>query len=266
MSGKYSKKKTRRVTLRGILLTIIAALLVICILMTLILQKMDPKPSGEQTTGETSAENTETAGPAGTPETAPARLDELEPVSINLGSGMRITDVGKYTGVYMEDGTDEIVSGVMMITVTNEGETAVQYAEISVPVGDNTAKFTLSTLPAGSTVVLLEQTRMEYVPETYTTAIAENVVLFSEPLSLCEDRVKIGILNGAVNVTNISGEDITGDIVIYYKNSAADVYYGGITYRIRVEGGLKADEIRQVMGSHLSESGSTVMFVTCGAG
>jgi hypothetical protein len=52
--------------------------------------------------------------------------------------------------------------------------------------------------------------------------------------------------------------------VIYYKNSASDLYYGGITYRIRIEGGLAAGEIRQAMGNHLSESGSAVMFVTIG--
>ena len=105
---------------------------------------------------------------------------------------------------------------------------------------------------------------MEYTSEVYTTALAENVVIFQESLTLCEDRLKIQMLDGVLNVSNISGKDIDGDITVYYKNSAADVFYGGITYRIRIEGGLKKDEIRQVVAGHVSDSGSALMFVTCG--
>ena len=192
-------------------------------------------------------------------------FDQVEKVSVNLGYGLFITDVGKYTGIYMEDGTNETVSGVLMIVVTNNGQEAIQYAKINLPVNDETAVFTLSTLPAGQSVVLLEQSRMQWsVGENYTGATLENLAVFSQPLSLCEDQLKLQILDGAVNVTNISGKDIAGDIVIYYKNSAADLYYGGITYRVRIEGGLKAGEIRQIMASHFSDTGSKIMFVTIG--
>ena len=69
----------------------------------------------------------------------------------------------------------------------------------------------------------------------------------------------------AINITNISGEDIPGTISVYYKNSAADIYYGGITCRIQIQGGLKADEICQVMTKHASDTGSRILFVTVGA-
>ena len=65
-----------------------------------------------------------------------------------------------------------------------------------------------------------------------------------------------------MNITNISGNDITGDVVIYYKNASSDMLYGGITYRVTVTGGLKAGEIKQLTGSHFSASGSRIMFVT----
>jgi hypothetical protein len=42
------------------------------------------------------------------------------------------------------------------------------------------------------------------------------------------------------------------------------MYYGGITYRIRIEGGLKAGEIRQGTAAHFNPDNSTVVFVTCG--
>ena len=39
------------------------------------------------------------------------------------------------------------------------------------------------------------------------------------------------------------------------------IYYGGITYRITLENGLKTDEVRQMMASHFSDTGSRIMFV-----
>ena len=98
----------------------------------------------------------------------------------------------------------------------------------------------------------------------YTTAIAKSVVLFEQPLSLHSDQLKIQVLNGAINVTNISGKDITGDFVIYYKNASSDLLYGGITYRITVNGGIKAGEIKQITASHLSTAGSRIMWIAIG--
>ena len=193
-----------------------------------------------------------------------AQINVLDDVSINLGNGMYITEVGKYTGVYMEDGSDEIIPDVLMITVENKGQEAIQYAEVLMPAGDKEAFFSMSTLTPGSKMILLEQNRMEYVEESYTTAIAKNVVVFSKELGLCEDKVKIQILDGVINITNVSGKDIDEDIIIYYKNSAEDVFYGGITYRARIEGGLEKGEVEQIMASHCSQTGSTIMFVTCG--
>ena len=263
MSGKYVKKK-KKSRWRGwaVILLVLAAA---CALIVWALadnaagQPTDPVAQDEPTQAQSDTEE-----PTGESATKPVQIDELKEISINLGSGMRITDVGRYTGVYMEDGSDDIVSGVMMIAVTNEGEQAVQYAEISLPVGEEMACFTLSTLPAGGTVILLEQSRMEYVPGEYVTAVAENVALFQEPPDMREDQLKIQNLQGALNISNISDVDIEDDICIYYKNSAADVYYGGITYRVRLEGGLKAGEIKQIVASHFSQSGTAVMFVTCG--
>lgn len=192
----------------------------------------------------------------------PVKIETPEKVNINLGYGLYITDVAKYTGIFMEDGTDEIVSDVMAIVVENTGNTDVQFAEIEVPVGKQTASFKLTTLPAGESMVLLETGRMQFTDMDFTTSIAKNVVLFQEPLSCCEDKLKIQILSGALNITNISGNDITGDVVIYYKNASSDMLYGGITYRVTVTGGLKAGEIKQLTGSHFSASGSRIMFVT----
>ena len=162
----------------------------------------------------------------------------------------------------MEDGSDEVVSGILMIIVSNTTDTTLQYGKISLKAGETDAIFELTTLPAGKSVVLLEKSRLEY-DETmlYTDVKAENTAYFQQEPSLMADTVKLQVLDGVINVTNISDKDIDGEIVIYYKNAASDLYYGGITYRSRVAGGLKAGETRQVAGGHLSKSGTAVMFV-----
>ena len=191
--------------------------------------------------------------------------DYLADCIINLNNGLIITDIGSYTGVYMEDGTDEVVSGVLMMIVRNISYETVQYSKITLQTGDADAVFELTTLPAGQAVVLLEKTRMAYDKNaTYETAKTDNLAVFAEEPSLKEDIISIQVLDGIMNVTNISDSDIDGEIVVYYKNSAKDLYYGGITYRSRVTGGLKAGEVRQISGAHMSKSGTKVMFVVAG--
>jgi hypothetical protein len=201
---------------------------------------------------------------ASQPSTNPVKIEGVDNVNIDIGSGMRIVDVAKYTGIYMEDGTNEVLSGLLMIVVKNEGTKDIQYAEVEMPVGDQTAYFKLSTLPAGESMVVLEKNRMAYTDGDYQTAISKNVAFFQAPLSLCKEKIVIQALNGTINITNVSGADITGDVVIYYKNSASDMLYGGVTYRCVISGGLKKGEIKQISASHFTANGSRVMFVTCG--
>ena len=114
-------------------------------------------------------------------------------------------------------------------------------------------------------MVLLDLNRMQYIPDTeYSSVIVENAAVFRQELSVCADKILLQVLDGAVNVKNISGEDIDGDIIVYYKNYSSGIYYGGITYMIRIQGGLKANEVRQSTAAHIYPSGSSVMFVTCG--
>ncbi len=185
-------------------------------------------------------------------------------MSLNVGSGLTIVDIGPYTGMYMEDGSNEIVSGVVMCIVRNDGDRAVEYAEIKLSDGQKDIPFTLTALLPGRSVVLLATDRTAYdKAATYTAAMAESVAFFSYEPSLQAERLKIQGLDGGLNITNISDADITGDVVIYYKNVASDgLLYGGITYRTRISGGIKAGELKQGMTQHFSVKGSEVLFVT----
>lgn len=258
--GKFAKQKKKAGKGLWIAVCVLILLLAAVVGMLYMLPEDETEAPASETQQTTTSEQQLTSESEPEPTSAPAVKD-----SINLGYGIYVTDVGSYTGMYMEDGSDEVLSDILMLVIENKGEQDVQYAEISMQLGEQTARFTATTIPIGEKMVLLEQNRMQWdetVDYSQVYPMAENVAYFQDPISLQEEQLKIGIVDGAINVTNISGRDIPGTISVYYKNAADDIYYGGITYRITIEGGLKADEIRQVMTNHASDTGSKIMFVT----
>ena len=269
MSGKYlSKEKSKKRPKGGMgkVIALILALAVLCaaVIFLIVYDPQQPagQPDGEQINPEQSEqqENENVAETQAVVQQTPAQEQNFE-----LDRGLQITKVGSYTGAYMEDGSDEVVSDILMIMVTNSGEEYIQYAEIELSGENGTAIFSFSTLYPGETMVVLEKNRLACADEVrYTTATLTRMAAFSETPSLCEEQLKIQLLDGAINVTNISGNDITNEIIIYYKNCTDGLYYGGITYRIRIAEGLKADETRQMLAEHFSGDGSKIMFVTCG--
>ena len=267
MSGKYAKKKNNTVLIIVLVLVLIAAAVAV-VMMQGGKTGSEPVPTtvptevggAEQNVTEDVTENvTEnvTEGPTEEPSELPI------PEGIDLGSGLVITEVGSYSGSYVEDGSDEQVSDVLMIQVYNYGTAPVQYAEISLTVGNKTANFTLTTLPVGESMMVLESSRMAFDKKAeYTEGEARNVARFQTPMSLCQDKIQIQSMEGALNIKNVSGQDIAGDVFIYYKNVSDGVLFGGITYRVRIAGGMKAGEVRQVISNHYTGS-SRLMFVTC---
>ena len=264
MSGKYSKKKKKSLWPVVILLVLVMALFATLWFLASRDQEEMPLPQQTQPVQTTEAiENTE--APESTEiQTEPPYTfqQEVEGVtSFNLGEGLNIRRYGKYIGLYMEDGSDDFVENVMMIEVENTSEYAIQYAKITVtgPAGD--ASFVLTTLLPGQTIVVLEANRKAYSEQDiYTEASMDNLAFFNEEISLFEDKIQIQPLEGGFNITNISGEDITGQICVYFKDVAGDMLYGGITYVTRLDG-LAAGEIRQVMSANFTGENSRVMFV-----
>ncbi len=284
--GKYAKPKRKRTGLEWLVLVlavILAVLLAVCVVLERITDQPEPTLPQIQTTPveetkETSQQNTteDTAPAVSSPmestnpgETTADANKETKPqaqsiqLPFALQEGLIITNIGKYAGIYMEDGSDEAVSNILMIQVENTTGKDLYLAQIKLEYGDKTAVFQVTNLPNGAKAILLEQQRMSFTAELPQGAVAENVA-FTSQFSMFADQVEVTALNGVINVKNISGKDIPEYIYVYYKNYASDLYYGGITYRIRIEGGLKAGEIRQVMASRFNQSSSRLLMVTIG--
>lgn len=186
-----------------------------------------------------------------------------EDVSIQIGEDLEITRVESYSGRFVEDGSDEEVSDVMMIVIKNNGEQTLQYAELELICEDKLAEFAFSTLPPGKEMIILEKNRRNCLQDVEKAEIKlKNVVFFNEELNIHESTFSIEALEGALNVKNISEKDIAGQIAIYYKSVKGNSYYGGITYRVVIRDGLKSGEIQQIMTNHFLPDTSEVMFVT----
>lgn len=126
------------------------------------------------------------SGEQPSPESAPRETMPLtnSQEAVELGDGLRIERMDRYAGIYMEDGSNEVVQDVMMLQVRNTSEQDLQLARIRVHYADFTAEFEVTNLPAGAQAVLLERSRRSVVSEPWLSAEAQNVVFFPEPMEL----------------------------------------------------------------------------------
>ena len=264
MNQKQPKKS-------GVLLRVLIAAAVLCIAAVMLwpAQADDPVRPSPGTTAPSTPEPSGTAPVETEPdetrpdETMPDEQDpEMEQSIADLGYGLEITDAGGYVGAYMEDGSNEVVSNVMMLVVRNIGEQDVQLADIVAFSGGEEYTFRLTNLAVGERVVLLDLARKPATGADMESASLTAVALFEVPMELYEDTIQITGLNGMLNVKNISETDISGDIYVYYKFAATDIFYGGITFRVRVDGGLKAGELRQIPAGHFSPDNCRIVQVT----
>lgn len=194
-------------------------------------------------------------------------LVNAEPVNFpfNLGSGVYVTTLESFSGVYVEDGTDELVENVARITLENSGTETIQLMDV-VLTDRAGAEYTfrLTTLVPGAVMTVQEQNRAAYDPATeIVSARTENVALFDEPLSLHEELLAITTGDYSITVENISGEDFPGGRV-FFKTMVNDVYHGGITYMITLPE-LAPGESVQRDSLHFLLSRSELMFVTYAA-
>lgn len=176
------------------------------------------------------------------------------------GTPIIIEGIGQYTGPFVEDGNDEPEANVLAIVVRNGSDADVEYAEVHFSTGDGSeAVFHISTLPAGSGAVVLEQNKREYNAEE-TLTFADKLYAQAEEMSLMEDDVRVTAEDEALTLENLTDQSL-GTVYVRYKNKLNDNYYlGGITYSCKFENVGAGDEITE-QTKHFTVDGSTVLMV-----
>lgn len=256
---KQEKNRRRDSVLRwlvaALIVLIIAAVVVLCVVQ---MGRDDSEPPQMEST---QTESTREMEPLRFDIPGFHRIDEAELPLLN--GPLQVTAVGRYTGPFVEDGTDEEVTDVLALIVENNGDNWVEYAELTMDCGGQTARFVLSVLPAGSSALLMETSRMTYAPgtaycikgEAKVAELSDRVMDFSGEFVLYPD-------DGVINVENVSAMDHPETVAVCYKNYRYGLYIGGICYRARFENGIAAGEIAQSIQSHYTNEDSVILFMS----
>ncbi len=235
---KKTKKKNNGI---WVILAIVAALVVVGLLGSGVLQK-DPKP---------------TPGP-----TDPEIDPDKDVTVMELGNGVKVTSVGSYAGMFVEDGSDEIVSGIAVATLENTGTDSIQVMNFSLQTekGEN-YEFELTTLLPGQRMTVLEKNRKSYnAADKVVSAKVDHYGLFADAVSLHPETFMISLMDNKITIKNVSEQKISAGR-LFYKNHQGDLFIGGITYMVSFSELAPGAEITLTPG-HYSENYSRILFVT----
>lgn len=179
----------------------------------------------------------------------------------NAGNGLQVISLDSYSGLFVEDGSDETVSDICGIRVKNMAEETVQYAHLTMTTGEVTYEFDLSTLPPAREVQLLDLNRQAPPESTDNLSLAvSEYAAFSEEPSMNEDVLEITAQDTAITITNRSDQDMS-QVYVYYKLDYGDFYLGGITYRVGASD-LAAGESTTCYAGHYTSDECSLMFTT----
>lgn len=191
--------------------------------------------------------------------TAPPKTVLYLPYTIP-GTNLVVQRIAPYSGIFLEDASNDPVTDVAMILLYNGGTEAVEYASITMAYDYGTLNFTASAIPAGGQVAVQEINRSGMVGGDLVSCTAEAATM--PGLDMREDQIQL-VDNGdnSLTVTNLTDTDIVTVRIFYkyyYKDQAA--YVGGITYTAKLSN-LKAGESVTITPSHYSSEGSAVIMV-----
>lgn len=175
-------------------------------------------------------------------------------------SDIEIKSVGVYSGTFIEDGSDEAVANVAALIVTNKSDRMLQIGIIEFQVNESeTATFQISNLPAGTSVLVMEQNCREYDEED-DYSYGEASTGFTEQ-NLYEDMFSVSGEDGELTLTN-NTDTTYSTVYVYYKYiQSGGAYLGGITYRTPFENVEPGDTVNAV-ANHYTESSSVITLVT----
>ena len=118
-------------------------------------------------------------------------------------------------------------------------------------VGDRTATFKITGLPAGERAWALEQSRMQLGAEDELVYEDCQVAYNPNPVCATDDLVMTKQGNG-MTIENKSGKTLK-NVCVYYKNRMSDgTFFGGITYMIsfgELAPGVKMQKFTNHLGS-----------------
>lgn len=185
-------------------------------------------------------------------------------VSIDeTAQGIEVVSLENITAAYVEDGSDEVLSDVMALTIKNASDKMLQLAEITVHSDAADYTFKATSIPAGGESRLMELNRAVMPGNIGECSLSISQLAWDEQgLGMCEDSISIVPRSNGFVVKNLTGNTIeAGHINFYYKNVDGGVYIGGITYHAANNAAIAPGEELAVATAHFDAASSEIMFV-----
>lgn len=175
-------------------------------------------------------------------------------------SNLMVESIGAYSGSFIEDGSDEATKNVTAMLITNNSDQMLQVALIDFQVNSNeTASFKVTNLPAGTSTLVLESNKREFLDkDTYTYGNAATG--YMDQPTLEEDKVELKTENGKITLKNKTDKELKRVYVYYKYMQIGGAYFGGITYRTPFEN-VGAGKEAEAVAAHFNPDSSQIMGV-----
>ena len=216
--------------------------------------------ASEGTSGESTAPSGGGSGPASpsqdptqpyTPTSPPATTEPL-PDAVIL-EGLRFDSFGRYSGAFVEDGSDRPVENVACVLAVNTTDRYLDLATAVFEIDGVEARFTVTGLPPGKAAWVLEGNALQI--ESGASFVLKGG---ATSYSVLEEDASVTAAPdvGTLLVTNNGAKDFSG--YIYYKVLYTDGnFLGGITYRSFVEQ-LPAQSRMEITAGHCTPDSAVV--------
>lgn len=195
---------------------------------------------------------------------APGQKEKVQQLfPYEVVEGVYVISAESYSGAFVEDGSDREVENIWQIKIENTTGRDIQFLRIRANLGGEEAVFDVSTLIAGSSAVVLESNALAWKSGVEQMSFtAENLAYFQSERTIFPELFSLSVTDQMLRLENISENDVSGDIYVYYKNMEDDVFIGGITYRVKFPGGVEAGEALVEQASHYQNDQSKILFIT----
>lgn len=148
------------------------------------------------------------------------------------GKDLQIVKLESYDGFFLEDGSDESVTGILGMTIKNTSNETLEYGNILLTdENGEEVSFVVTMLLPGATAIVAESSRREFSGTgIYYYKNAE--ISFNGESAADTTKLELDAYSGALGIRSAS--DTSYDtVIVYYKYKENDgVYKGGITYRV----------------------------------
>lgn len=178
----------------------------------------------------------------------------------------QIVNIGRYTGGFMEDGSDDSVVNVLAMLIKNTSDKMLEFLEIRFEDEDgNIYTFDISALPAGKKCLVLESSKTVY-SDGVSLTFKEIIPVYKDDVDMMSDEIEFSVVYPEetgdptdITLTNIGERDIDS-VFLCYKTSENGIYIGGVAYRVEYEELQKGASLTESV-THFYEGASSIMFI-----